>query len=194
MPTNSETVLLLLLITLCAVLHKSSKTLKNISVGILLFNILLNLKLPFLSILIMSCGDVEINPGPKTISQQDFSICHFNLNSIMAHNFAKIFLLKACVAIHKFDIICFSETFLDFSIPTNNDNLDIDGYNLLRSDHPSNTKRGGVCIYYKKNLPLRVININYLNECIVFDIKLGDPPNLNLLANPRMNLNPFQKI
>ena len=28
-------------------------------------------------------------------------------------------------------------------------------------------------IYYK-NLPLRVININYLNECIVFDIKLGD--------------------
>ena len=53
MPTNSGTVLLLLLITLCAVLHKSSKTSKNISVGILLFNILLNLKLPFLSFLIM---------------------------------------------------------------------------------------------------------------------------------------------
>ena len=149
MPTNSGTALLLLLITLCAVLHKSIKTSKNISVGILLFNILLNLKLPFLSILIMLCGDVEINPGPKTISQQGFSICHWNLNSIIAHNFAKIFLLKAYVAIHKFDIICLSETYLDSSIPTNNDNLDIDGYNLLRSDHPSNTKRGGVCIYYK---------------------------------------------
>ena len=59
MPTNSGTVLLLLIITLCAVLYKSSKTSKNISVGILLFNILLNLKLPFLSILIMLCGDVE---------------------------------------------------------------------------------------------------------------------------------------
>ena len=106
MPTNSGTVLLLLLITLCAVLHKSSKTSKNISVGILLFNILSNLKLPFLSILIMLCGDVEINPGPKTISQQGFSI----FNSIIAHNFAKIFLLKAYVAIHKFDIICLSET------------------------------------------------------------------------------------
>ena len=116
MPTNFGTVLLLLLITLCAVLHKSSKTSKNISVGILLFNILL--KLPFLSILIMLCGEVEINPGPKTISQQG----HWNLNSIIAHNFAKIFLLKAYVVSHKFD----------------------------------------------------VININYLNQCIVFDIKLGD--------------------
>ena len=53
MSANSGTLLLLLLITLCAALHKSSKTSKNISVGILLFNILLNLKLPFLSILIM---------------------------------------------------------------------------------------------------------------------------------------------
>ena len=52
--------------------------------------------------------------------------------------------------------------------------MDIDGYNLVRSDHPSNTKRGGVCIYYRNYLPLRVININYLNECIVFDIKLGN--------------------
>ena len=173
MPTNSGTVFLLLLITLCAVLHKSSKTSKNISVGILLFIILLNLELPFLSILIMLCSDVEINPGLKTISQQGFSICHWNLNSIIAHNFAKIFLLKAYVATHKFDIICLPETYLDSSIPTNNDNLDIGGYNLLRSDHPSITKRGGVCIYYKNYLPLRVININYLNECIVFDIKLG---------------------
>ena len=77
MPTNSGTVLLLLLITtLCAVLHKSSKSSKTISVGILLFNILLNLELPFLSILIMLCGDAEINPHPKTISQQVFSVCH----------------------------------------------------------------------------------------------------------------------
>ena len=51
MPTNSGTVLLLLIITICTVLHKSRKTSKNISVGILLFNILLILKLQFLSIL-----------------------------------------------------------------------------------------------------------------------------------------------
>ena len=95
MPANSRTVLLLLIITLCVVHHKSSKTSKNICVGILLFNILLILKLTFLLILNMLCGDVEINPGPKTIFQQGFSVCHWNLNSIFAHNFAKIFLLKA---------------------------------------------------------------------------------------------------
>ena len=27
--------------------------------------------------------------------------------------------------------------------------LKIDGYNLVRADHPNNTKRGGVCVYYK---------------------------------------------
>ena len=93
MPTNSGTVLLLIIITFCAALHKSNKTSKIISVGILLFNILL-FKVTFLLILIMLCGDVEINPGPKTISQQGFSVCRWNLNSIFAQSFAKIFLPK----------------------------------------------------------------------------------------------------
>ena len=31
-------------------------------------------------------------------------------------------------------------------------NLDIDRCNLVRSDHPSNTKRGGFCIYYRNSL------------------------------------------
>ena len=49
----------------------------------------------------MLCGDADINPGPKIISQQGFTVCHWNLNSVFAHNLAKIFLLKADVAIHK---------------------------------------------------------------------------------------------
>ena len=105
MPTSSGAVLLLLIITLSTVLHKSRKTSKNISVGIILSSILLILKLPFLSVLIMLCGDVEINLDPKTISQQGFSVCHGNLIIIFAHNFDQIFLSKAYVAIHKFDIM-----------------------------------------------------------------------------------------
>ena len=31
----------------------------------------------------------------------------------------------------------------------------LEGYNLIRSDDPSNTKRGGVCIYYKERLAVR---------------------------------------
>ena len=40
------------------------------------------------------------------------SIWHWNLNSISAHNYAKIYLLKAYIAIHKFDFICISETYV----------------------------------------------------------------------------------
>lgn len=52
--------------------------------------------------------------------------------------------------------------------------MEIAGYNLVRCDHPSNNKRGGVCVYYKNFLPLRVINISFLQECINFEIKIGD--------------------
>ena len=104
--------------------------------------------------LLLLCGDVELNPGPKQNTAKKFTICHWNLNSIAAHNFAKLVLLKAYNSVHKFDIICLSETYLDSNILPDDSNLKIPGYNLVRSDHPSNKKRGGVCIYYKSYLPL----------------------------------------
>ena len=52
--------------------------------------------------------------------------------------------------------------------------MQLPGFDLIRADHPSNTKRGGVSIYYQNLLPLKLINIHYLNECITFEIKLGD--------------------
>ena len=63
--------------------------------------------------LLMLCGDIESNPGPRTNSSQSFSICHWNLNSIAAHNFSKNPLLRAYNAIHNYDIICLSETYLN---------------------------------------------------------------------------------
>ena len=47
------------------------------------------------------------------------------------------------------------------------------GYNMSRNDHPSENRRGGVCIYYKESLPIKMLNINYLQECICFDLKIG---------------------
>ena len=77
-------------------------------------------------------GDVEVNPGPKRNYCQShcFSICH------------------------KFDIVCLSETFFNSEILTDDENLQIPGYSIARDDHPSNTKRGDVCVYYKTSLPL----------------------------------------
>ena len=85
-----------------------------------------------------------------------------------------MFLLRAYIAVHKFDVICLSETCLNSTVASDDENLEITGYNVVRSDHPANTKRGGVCIYYKTCFPLRVLDIQYLNECINFELKIGD--------------------
>ena len=66
----------------------------------------------FYSLPLLFSGDVEINPGSKRNSSNAFSICHSNLNSLSIHDYAKVFLLKAYIAIHKFGIICISETYL----------------------------------------------------------------------------------
>ena len=88
--------------------------------------------------LLMLRGDIESNPGPRPNSGQSFSICHWNLNSTAAYNFSKIYLLKAYNAIHTYDIICLSETHLKHDTLSDNDNLMIPGYELIRVDHPSN--------------------------------------------------------
>ena len=91
-------------------------------------------------------GDIEPNPGPKPNSCQSFPICHWNLNSISVYNFIKLSLLKTYIAICEFDVACLTETYLNTSISNDDDSLEVPGHNLFRADHPSNTKRGGVCI------------------------------------------------
>ena len=87
--------------------------------------------------------------------------------------FTKVSLLSAYTSVHKFDIICLSETYLNSEIPSDDKNLEIPGYNLVREDQPSNSKRGGVCVYYKSSLPFRVINVKYLQESIPFELRIG---------------------
>ena len=63
------------------------------------------------------CGDVEENQGPKPNSNQNFSICHWNLKIISAQNYIKLSLLRAYLSTHKFDVICISENYLDSDSP-----------------------------------------------------------------------------
>ena len=79
------------------------------------------------NMLISLSGDIQLNPGPTCKSYISFSICHWNLNSIAAYNYAKVFLLKAYIAVYKFDLVCISEIYLDFSITSDDDNLEILG-------------------------------------------------------------------
>ena len=86
-----------------------------------------------------------------------------------------MFLLRVNIAVPRFDVICLSETYLDSTVAVGDENLEIIDCNLVQSDHPANTKRGGVCLYYKTCLPLRMsLDIQYLNECINFELKIGD--------------------
>ena len=92
--------------------------------------------------LLQLSGDIELNPGPKPNSCKSFTICHWNLNSITFHNFIKVSLLTAYNSIHKFDIICLSETYLNSETLSNDENLDITDYNLIRADHLSTPSVG----------------------------------------------------
>ena len=83
--------------------------------------------------------------------------------------FTKVSLLSAYISVHKFDIICLSETYLNSETSSDDENLEIAGYNLVIEDHPSNSKGGGVCGNYKSSLPFRVINVKYLQEPVSFE-------------------------
>ena len=139
-------------------------------------------------------GDVEENPGPKPSSSQSFSICHWNMNSISAHNYIKLSLLRAYVSTHEFDVICISETYLNSDTSTIDENLEIVGYTLIRANHPSNTKRGRVCIYYKPSLAFKLLDICYLEESINFEILFsGKLCNfISLYCSPSQSLDVFK--
>ena len=111
-------------------------------------------------------------------------------------NYTKLFLLKAYIAIHRFDIICLSERYLDSSTTSDDDNLKISGYNLIHSDHPSNSKGGDVCIYYKSFLPFRVLSVQYLQECINFELNVGSKicNFISLYRSPSQTQDEFEKF
>ena len=45
------------------------------------------------------------------------------------------------------------------------------GYNLLWPNHPSNKKRGGVCIYHKEHLPIiKRHDLRTSKECLAMAI------------------------
>ena len=104
----------------------------------------------YIFLLLRSHRDIELNPGPNKSKENNLSVCHWNSNSITAHNFLKLSQLQAYISTYRHDFMCLSETYLDSSSPSNI--IDTEGCKLVLSDHPDNIKRGGVCIYYKESL------------------------------------------
>lgn len=90
------------------------------------------------------CGDVEEKPGLKLSSNQSFSICNWNLDSISAHNYIKLSHLRVYFSTHKFNVLCIYETYLDSD---------------TSHDHLFNTMRSGVCINYSHSLAFRLSDL-----------------------------------
>ena len=114
-------------------------------------------------------NDIITNPGPVPGYLNSFSFCHWNVKSIVTHDFIKMFLLQVCNSVHTFGIIWLSKTYLDNSGYSGDDQIALPGYNLIIPDKSKKTK-GRVCIYYSKILPVKVINMNILNECLFCEL------------------------
>ena len=116
--------------------------------------------------LLLKSGDIEINPGPKKSSAIKF--CRGNLKWIPYAWLCKSTLIEAFVTALNFDIVCLSETFLDSTVPYNYESININGYSLLKVNHPNNIKQEGVCMYFKQSLPLiRRNDLSNMKEYLV---------------------------
>ena len=81
--------------------------------------------------------------------------------------------LKSYVTQHNCNKISLFETFLNFSIQNDNNRINTNYYNLIKTDHSSNSKKVGVCIYYKEHIPfIEQDDICTLNNCLVTEINL----------------------
>ena len=43
---------------------------------------------------------------------------------------------------------------------------------ILRADHPDDIKRGAVCLYFKKSLALRKIELSHITECLLCEVNV----------------------
>ena len=64
--------------------------------------------------------------------------------------------------------------YLDSSIATDKDDLNIKGYKLRRADHPNIFNRGGLCICVKESLPVRCLSNMYLQACFNLEVSINN--------------------
>ena len=88
---SNKIALVLLLLNLMFVFKGNGSKYKRITFIWALFStfITCNLLCWLYILLIILNGDVELNLAPKRKAAQALSVCHWNLNSICAHNFSK---------------------------------------------------------------------------------------------------------
>ena len=119
--------------------------------------------------------DIHPNPGPgqsnNNFSRGFLSFCNWNLNTLSKDDFYRISLLEAHNTIYNYDIISLCETSLNDSVQVAENVLP--GYKFHACNHPDGDRSGGVGIFYKETLPLRIRQDLSFDECIVSEMIFG---------------------
>ena len=124
----------------------------------------------FLALLIILSNDVHRNPGP--IQNSYFTFMNWNCNSIAKDDFHRVRLLEAQNSIFNYDIISLCETSLNDTVVFPDDYLNNE-YTFKSANKPDNTRHGGVGLFYRNSLPLKVRDDLSFDETIVVELKYG---------------------
>ena len=127
------------------------------------------------TLLLVLSSDVHPNPGPHSADQRFsngfLSFCNWNLNTLSKDDFYRISLLEAHNTVFNYDIISLCETSLnaEISVPENA----LPGYIYHPLNNPDGSRNGGVGIFYKDSLPLRIRSDLSFDECLVSELIFG---------------------
>lgn len=107
---------------------------------------------------------------PQLLSLTQQNICNLSLKTkeYCSSQFYKNIALIDLSSVHNMDIVRLSETFHDSFVLTNDENFRICGYSSFRADHLTNTKLGGLIVFYKSYLHLKLTDIKCLHKYIDF--------------------------
>ena len=132
-------------------------------------------------LLLISFGCIETDPGPNT-GTRTLSFAVWNLDSLPARNFARIPFIESLQDLYKFDFFAVCESSLNDSI--SNDDIHVHSFSPdpFRADKIAGAHNGGVCLYYKEDLPIkRRSDLELLSETIVVEILLKNKKKYFLL-------------
>ena len=114
-------------------------------------------------------NDIETNPGD--LSNGFFTFCNWNINSLAKDDFYRINIIEALNSTCDYDIISLCETSLNDTVTL--PDVMLEHYTFIPKNNPLNVKHGGVGVFYKNTLPIKVRNDLSFDETIVLELKFG---------------------
>ena len=87
-----------------------------------------------------------------------------------------------------------SKVWFDSTVDPNNNLINV--YRLLRADHPGNVKRDGVCLYYRENVTLQLVDTPYIKQYTLCEINIQNITGYVavIYRSPSLSSNEFEEF